>query len=70
MERREKIKRFILRLLIFCMGLVFLSLGIDLNTKTQLDISPINSVPFNVHQPVSYTHLDVYKRQISARLGE
>lgn len=32
------------------MGLVFLSLGIDLNTKTQLGISPINSVPFNVHQ--------------------
>lgn len=27
-----------------------LSLGIDLNTKTQLGISPINSVPFNVHQ--------------------
>ena len=50
MERREKIKRFILRLLIFCVGLVFLSLGIDLNTKTQLGISPINSVPFNVHQ--------------------
>lgn len=50
MERREKIKRFILRLLIFGVGLVFLSLGIDLNTKTQLGISPINSVPFNVHQ--------------------
>ena len=50
MERRVKIKRFILRLLIFCVGLVFLSLGIDLNTKTQLGISPINSVPFNVHQ--------------------
>ena len=50
MERRVKINRFILRLLIFCVGLVFLSLGIDLNTKTQLGISPINSVPFNVHQ--------------------
>ena len=34
----------------FFAGLVVLSLGIDLNTKTQLGISPINSVPFNVHQ--------------------
>ena len=50
MERRVKTKRFILRLLIFCAGLVILSLGIDLNTKTQLGISPINSVPFNVHK--------------------
>lgn len=50
MARSEKVKRFILRLLIFCAGLVVLSLGIDLNTKTQLGISPINSVPFNVHK--------------------
>ena len=50
MERHTKTKRFILRLLIFCAGLVVLSLGIDLNTKTQLGISPINSVPFNVHK--------------------
>lgn len=50
MERRRKTKRFTLRLLIFFAGLVVLSLGIDLNTKTQLGISPINSVPFNVHQ--------------------
>ena len=50
MEEPTKTKRFILRLLIFCAGLVVLSLGIDLNTKTQLGISPINSVPFNVHQ--------------------
>lgn len=50
MERRGKNKRFTLRLLIFFAGLVVLSLGIDLSTKTQLGISPINSVPFNVHQ--------------------
>lgn len=50
MECRGKAKRFTLRLLIFFAGLVVLSLGIDLNTKTQLGISPINSVPFNVHQ--------------------
>lgn len=50
MERRGKTKRFTLRLLIFFAGLVVLSLGIDLNTKTQLGISPINSVSFNVHQ--------------------
>lgn len=50
MERRGKAKRFTLRLLNFFAGLVVLSLGIDLNTKTQLGISPINSVPFNVHQ--------------------
>ena len=39
MERRGKTKRFTLRLLIFFAGLVVLSLGIDLNTKTQLGIS-------------------------------
>lgn len=50
MERRGKAKRFTLRLLIFFAGLAVLSLGIDLSTKTQLGISPINSVPFNVHQ--------------------
>ena len=50
MKPRTKTKRFIFRLLIFCAGLVVLSLGIDLNTKTQLGISPINSVPFNVHK--------------------
>ena len=50
MEQRTKTKRFLLRLVVFFAGLVVLSLGIDLNTKTQLGISPINSVPFNVHQ--------------------
>ena len=50
MNPRTKTKRFIFRLLIFCAGLIVLSLGIDLNTKTQLGISPINSVPFNVHK--------------------
>ena len=50
MEQRIKTKRWILRLVIFFVGLAVLSLGIDLNTKTQLGISPINSVPFNVHQ--------------------
>ena len=50
MERRVNTKHFLLRVLIFFFGLVVLSLGIDLNTKTQLGISPINSVPFNVHQ--------------------
>lgn len=50
MERRVNAKHFLLRILIFFFGLVVLSLGIDLNTKTQLGISPINSVPFNVHQ--------------------
>ena len=50
MERHRKTKQFILRLLVFLAGLIILSLGIDLNTKTQLGISPINSVPFNVHQ--------------------
>lgn len=50
MEQHTKTKRWILRLAIFFVGLAVLSLGIDLNTKTQLGISPINSVPFNVHQ--------------------
>lgn len=50
MERRVNTKHFLLRVLIFFFGLVVLSLGIDLNTKTQLGISPINSVPFNVHK--------------------
>ena len=50
MERHVNAKHFLLRILIFFFGLILLSLGIDLNTKTQLGISPINSVPFNVHQ--------------------
>ena len=50
MERRVNAKHFLLCILIFFFGLILLSLGIDLNTKTQLGISPINSVPFNVHQ--------------------
>ena len=50
MRKRIIPKKLFLRLLIFFAGLVVLSLGIDLNTKTQLGISPINSVPFNVHQ--------------------
>lgn len=37
-----------LRVMVFTVGLMILALGIDLNTKTLLGISPINSVPYNV----------------------
>ena len=37
------------RVLVFCVGLLFLGFGIDMNTKTMLGLSPINSVPYNVH---------------------
>lgn len=47
MDKKNKIP--IARMIVFFIGLILLSLGIDLNTKTMLGISPINSVPYNVH---------------------
>ena len=38
------------RIGVFLVGLIIMALGIDLNTKTLLGISPINSVPYNIHQ--------------------
>ena len=46
-----------LRIALYLVGIIVLALGITLKTKTNLGVSPIISIP------VSYTHLDVYKRQ-------
>ena len=45
MDKKNKISRTI----IFVIGLFILSLGLVLNTKTALGVSPINSVPYNIH---------------------
>ena len=76
-----------LRLFIYLAGIIILALGIVLNTKTNMGVSAIISVPFSIAAvwginlgvmtfffyvfcifmqwvlAVSYTHLDVYKRQ-------
>ena len=36
------------RIIVYIAGLIILALGIDLNTKTMLGISPIISVPYNI----------------------
>ena len=36
------------RILVYCIGLVILSLGIILNTKTGLGVSPIISIPYSI----------------------
>lgn len=41
-------KIFTRRLLVYLIGIIILALGITLNTKTQLGISPIISVPYNI----------------------
>lgn len=38
------------RIIIYIIGLIVLALGIDLNTKSQLGISPIISIPYNISQ--------------------
>ena len=37
--------------------------------KIPANLNPITIAPFIAIAPVSYTHLDVYKRQITARSG-
>ena len=40
-----------------------------LRAMGQAFVEGIRNVPLLVHMPVSYTHLDVYKRQISPHAG-
>lgn len=38
------------RIIMYILGLIILALGIDLNAKSQLGISPIISIPYNISQ--------------------
>lgn len=46
----EKIKKEMLRWIIYLIGMILLAAGITLNTKTTLGVSPIVSVPYAVSQ--------------------
>ena len=41
--------------------------GVSPEYLEELEETPTNSFFYSVYMPVSYTHLDVYKRQISVR---
>lgn len=46
--KQEKVPLSVARLGIYLMGMIVLALGIVLNTKTQLGVSPIISVPYSI----------------------
>ena len=57
MKSRNKL---IIRWVFYLLGLLILALGIMLNTKANLGVSPIISVPYSISHiigSVSYTHL-------------
>ena len=43
---QEKQKKWILRIALYLIGILVLALGITLNTKTNLGVSPINSMTY------------------------
>ena len=45
---QEKQKKWILRIALYLIGIMVLALGITLNTKTNLGVSPIISMPYAV----------------------
>ena len=45
----------LIRFLVYLGGLAILSLGVVINTKTGLGVSPINSVPFSISELTGYT---------------
>ena len=47
---QEKQKKWILRIALYLIGIMVLALGITLNTKTNLGVSPIISMPYAVAQ--------------------
>ena len=44
---QEKQKKWILRIALYLIGIMVLALGITLNTKTNLGVSPIISMPLD-----------------------
>ena len=53
-HRQEKQKKWILRIALYLIGIMVLALGITLNTKTNLGVSPIISMPYAVAQIFGY----------------
>lgn len=51
---QEKQKKWIRRIALYLLGIVVLALGITLNTKTNLGVSPIISMPYAVAQIFDY----------------
>ena len=51
---QEKQKKWILRIALYLIGIMVLALGITLNTKTNLGVSPIISIPYAVAQIFGY----------------
>lgn len=51
---QEKQKKWIRRIALYLLGIVVLALGITLNTKTNLGVSPIISMPYAVAQIFNY----------------
>ena len=51
---QEKQKKWILRIALYLIGIMVLALGITLNTKTNLGVSPIISMPYAVAQIFGY----------------
>ena len=47
---QEKQKKWMLRIALYLVGIIVLALGITLNTKTNLGVSPIISMPYAVAQ--------------------
>ena len=47
---QEKQKKWILRIALYLIGIMVLALGITLNTKTNLGVSPIISMPYAWHR--------------------
>lgn len=47
-NRKKPSKLWTLRLLVYLAGIIILSLGITLNTKTGLGVSPIISIPYSI----------------------
>ena len=53
---QEKQKKWILRIALYLIGIMVLALGITLNTKTNLGVSPIISMPYAVEMMRSEEH--------------
>lgn len=51
---QEKQKKWMLRIALYLVGIIVLALGITLNTKTNLGVSPIISMPYAVAQIFGY----------------
>lgn len=52
-------KKYLFRCLFYIFGLVLLALGIILNTKTELGVSPISSVSYSIAVIFDFTFADV-----------